>query len=99
MATERVLAIIGSGETAPTMTSVHAELFERAGAPGARREMRLELRALVLRHLAVDVVRESIGPLMIGHGILPCARPRGPRAEVFSQHHPRAVQLGLRRPR
>ncbi len=27
-----VLAIIGSGETAPTMTSVHAELFERAGA-------------------------------------------------------------------
>jgi cyanophycinase-like exopeptidase len=28
----RLLAIIGSGETAPTMTSVHAELFERAGA-------------------------------------------------------------------
>ena len=27
----RLLAIIGSGETAPTMTSVHAELFERAG--------------------------------------------------------------------
>jgi cyanophycinase-like exopeptidase len=33
-----VLAIIGSGETAPTMTSVHAELFERAG-PQARAVM------------------------------------------------------------
>jgi cyanophycinase-like exopeptidase len=29
--TPRILAIIGSGETAPTMTSVHAELFQRAG--------------------------------------------------------------------
>jgi cyanophycinase-like exopeptidase len=28
----RVLAIMGSGETAPTMTSVHAELLDRAGA-------------------------------------------------------------------
>jgi cyanophycinase-like exopeptidase len=27
----RLLAIIGSGETAPTMTSVHAELLDRAG--------------------------------------------------------------------
>ncbi|MDQ6847646.1 MAG: hypothetical protein M3019_08715 [Candidatus Dormibacteraeota bacterium] len=31
MSALRLLAIIGSGETAPTMTSVHAELFERAG--------------------------------------------------------------------
>ncbi|HSP64875.1 MAG TPA: hypothetical protein VLO10_01675 [Candidatus Deferrimicrobium sp.] len=31
MTVPRLLAIIGSGETAPTMTSVHAELFERAG--------------------------------------------------------------------
>ena len=35
----RLLAIIGSGETAPTMTSVHAELFERAGAAGERAVM------------------------------------------------------------
>jgi cyanophycinase-like exopeptidase len=34
----RLLAIIGSGETAPTMTSVHAELFDRAGT-GARAVM------------------------------------------------------------
>ena len=32
MTAPRVLAIIGSGETAPTMTSVHAELLARAGA-------------------------------------------------------------------
>ncbi|MBJ7593329.1 MAG: hypothetical protein JF886_00465 [Candidatus Dormibacteraeota bacterium] len=31
MSAPRLLAIIGSGETAPTMTSVHAALFERAG--------------------------------------------------------------------
>ncbi|MDQ6857324.1 MAG: hypothetical protein M3Z57_09655 [Candidatus Dormibacteraeota bacterium] len=31
MTVPRLLAIIGSGETAPTMTSVHAELFDRAG--------------------------------------------------------------------
>jgi cyanophycinase-like exopeptidase len=36
MTAPRILAIIGSGETAPTMTSVHAELFERAGEPGRR---------------------------------------------------------------
>jgi cyanophycinase-like exopeptidase len=35
MTEPRILAIIGSGETAPTMTSVHAELFERAGGAGA----------------------------------------------------------------
>jgi cyanophycinase-like exopeptidase len=35
MTQPRILAIIGSGETAPTMTSVHAELFERAGTAGA----------------------------------------------------------------
>ncbi len=34
----RLLAIIGSGETAPTMTSVHVELFARA-AEGARAVM------------------------------------------------------------
>jgi cyanophycinase-like exopeptidase len=34
----RLLAIIGSGETAPTMTAVQAELFERAGR-GARAVM------------------------------------------------------------
>ncbi len=38
MTVPRLLAIIGSGETAPTMTSVHAELFERAGE-GARAVM------------------------------------------------------------
>lgn len=38
MTVPRVLAIIGSGETAPTMTSVHAELFDRAG-PHARAVM------------------------------------------------------------
>ena len=31
MTLPRLLAIIGSGETAPTMTSVHVELFTRAG--------------------------------------------------------------------
>jgi len=35
MTEPRILAIIGSGETAPTMTSVHAELFERAGGASA----------------------------------------------------------------
>ena len=34
--TPRVLAIIGSGETAPTMTSVHAELLALAGGTAAR---------------------------------------------------------------
>jgi cyanophycinase-like exopeptidase len=34
MTAPRILAIIGSGETAPTMTPVHAELFERAGDAG-----------------------------------------------------------------
>jgi cyanophycinase-like exopeptidase len=34
-----VLAIMGSGETAPTMTSVHAELFRRAGGASARAVM------------------------------------------------------------
>ena len=34
MTQPRLLAIIGSGETAPTMTPVHAELFERAGDAG-----------------------------------------------------------------
>ena len=36
MATPRILAIMGSGETAPTMTSVHADLLSRLGAPPAR---------------------------------------------------------------
>jgi cyanophycinase-like exopeptidase len=35
----RILAIVGSGETAPTMTPVHAELFERAGEAGRRAVM------------------------------------------------------------
>jgi cyanophycinase-like exopeptidase len=35
----RILAIIGSGETAPTMTSVHAELLRRAGGASARAVM------------------------------------------------------------
>jgi cyanophycinase-like exopeptidase len=35
----RVLAIIGSGETAPTMTSVHADLLRRAGGAAARAVM------------------------------------------------------------
>ncbi|HWF58018.1 MAG TPA: hypothetical protein VG520_06675 [Candidatus Dormibacteraeota bacterium] len=39
MTVPRVLAIIGSGETAPTMTSVHAELFQLAGAAGERAVM------------------------------------------------------------
>ena len=34
--TPRLLAIIGSGETAPTMTSVHAELLALAGGTAAR---------------------------------------------------------------
>ncbi|GAC1586882.1 MAG: hypothetical protein NVS3B21_01320 [Acidimicrobiales bacterium] len=34
MTTPRILAIMGSGETAPTMTKVHRTLFERMG-PGA----------------------------------------------------------------
>ena len=38
MTEPRLLAIIGSGETAPTMTSVHAELFGRAG-PDSRAVM------------------------------------------------------------
>ena len=33
--TARLLCIMGSGETSPTMTSVHAELMERAGSPPA----------------------------------------------------------------
>ena len=37
--TARVLAIIGSGETAPTMTSVHADLLRRAGGASARAVM------------------------------------------------------------
>ncbi|MGH7722910.1 MAG: CysS/YqeB C-terminal domain-containing protein [Candidatus Dormibacteria bacterium] len=36
MAPPRLLVIIGSGETAPTMTSIHAELFARAGSAGER---------------------------------------------------------------
>jgi cyanophycinase-like exopeptidase len=36
MSAPRVLAIMGSGETAPTMTSVHAELLDRAGGASAR---------------------------------------------------------------
>ncbi len=39
MTPPRLLAIIGSGETAPTMTPVHAELFERAGEAGRRAVM------------------------------------------------------------
>jgi cyanophycinase-like exopeptidase len=39
MTAPRVLAIIGSGETAPTMTAVHAELFQRAGAEAERAVM------------------------------------------------------------
>jgi cyanophycinase-like exopeptidase len=39
MTVPRLLAIIGSGETAPTMTSVHSELFQRAGAEGERAVM------------------------------------------------------------
>lgn len=39
MAAPRILAIIGSGETAPTMTSVHAELIRRAGGAAARAVM------------------------------------------------------------
>ncbi len=39
MTAPRVLAIIGSGETAPTMTSVHAELLARAGGAAARAVM------------------------------------------------------------
>lgn len=37
--TPRVLAIIGSGETAPTMTAVHAELLALAGGRAARAVM------------------------------------------------------------
>ena len=36
MNSPRVLAIMGSGETAPTMTSVHAELLARAGGTAAK---------------------------------------------------------------
>jgi cyanophycinase-like exopeptidase len=39
MKAPRLLAIIGSGETAPTMTSVHTELFARAGPAGERAVM------------------------------------------------------------
>jgi cyanophycinase-like exopeptidase len=39
MTAPRLLAIIGSGETAPTMTSVHAELFQRAGPAGEKAVM------------------------------------------------------------
>jgi cyanophycinase-like exopeptidase len=39
MTASRVLAIIGSGETAPTMTSVHAELLARAGGASAHAVM------------------------------------------------------------
>lgn len=39
MTAPRVLAIIGSGETAPTMTSVHAALLARAGGASARAVM------------------------------------------------------------
>jgi cyanophycinase-like exopeptidase len=39
MRAPRVLAIMGSGETAPTMTSVHAELLRRAGGATARAVM------------------------------------------------------------
>jgi cyanophycinase-like exopeptidase len=39
MTAPRVLAIIGSGETAPTMTSVHADLLRRAGGTSARAVM------------------------------------------------------------
>jgi cyanophycinase-like exopeptidase len=39
MTAPRVLAIIGSGETAPTMTSVHADLLRRAGGAAARAVM------------------------------------------------------------
>jgi cyanophycinase-like exopeptidase len=39
MTAHRFLAIIGSGETAPTMTAVHAELFQRAGPAGERAVM------------------------------------------------------------
>ncbi|MBJ7608503.1 MAG: hypothetical protein JF887_03600 [Candidatus Dormibacteraeota bacterium] len=35
MTAARMLAIMGSGETAPTMTSVHAELLDSAGGTGA----------------------------------------------------------------
>ncbi|MEO8897444.1 MAG: hypothetical protein ABI352_07635 [Candidatus Dormibacter sp.] len=36
MKAPRVLAIMGSGETAPTMTSVHADLLRRAGGAAGR---------------------------------------------------------------
>jgi cyanophycinase-like exopeptidase len=39
MTAPRLLAIMGSGETAPTMTSVHAELFRRVGGTAARAVM------------------------------------------------------------
>jgi cyanophycinase-like exopeptidase len=39
MTAPRVLAIMGSGETAPTMTSVHADLIRRAGGAVARAVM------------------------------------------------------------
>ncbi|MCU0479496.1 MAG: hypothetical protein MUE92_12285 [Chloroflexi bacterium] len=35
MSAPRILAIMGSGETAPTMAKVHRALFERLDAPGA----------------------------------------------------------------
>ena len=35
MSAARLLAILGSGETAPTMSAVHRELFERAGPAAA----------------------------------------------------------------
>ena len=39
MTLPRILAIMGSGETAPTMTSVHADLLDRVGGASARAVM------------------------------------------------------------
>ena len=66
MTAPRLLAIIGSGETAPTMTSVHVELFERAGTAGERAVMLdtpfgFQENADEIVAKAVAYFRESVG--------------------------------------
>jgi len=66
MTQPRLLAIIGSGETAPTMTPDHAELFEAiaSGALKIRIDSEIPLRDAKKAHELLES-RKTVGKVLL----------------------------------
>ena len=84
----RLLTIMGSGETAPTMAKVHRAVVERLG-PGPRSALLLDTpfgfqtNAPEIAARAVDYFRNSVGADLEVAGLRSSADLRGPGAEAI----------------